>query len=165
MSNPRHLSRILAPLARNILGKKSPLFGKLVLNWHDIVGSEIAKITVPSDLKFSKSKKISNTAILYISTDSASAVELSYKTIFLMEKLNAFLGYQAITDIKIIHNSEALLKHQEKQKKNKKCHKRHEITAEDATRIQEKTSNIEDDALKEALEKLGQAISCEKEKK
>ena len=54
MSKPRALSDLVPGLTKDILGKKSLLFGKMLADWPQIVGAEMAAKAVPLDLKYAR---------------------------------------------------------------------------------------------------------------
>jgi hypothetical protein len=105
MSKTRSLSDLMPGLTKGILGKKSLLFGKMVLDWPQIAGSEMASKTMPLDLKFEKKLDQKSRATLHLAVQSAYALELSYQKSLLIERLNMFFGYPAIKDIKMIQQT------------------------------------------------------------
>ena len=152
MSELRSISNFLPNIAKSLFGKKTMLFGKLIAEWHSIVGVDIASKAIPIELKYSKSSKKKNQAILHIATNSADSLEISYQKDIIKERLNIFFGYSAIKDIKIIHKKIVNTKH----KKPKKVIKR--LSQDEEVDIDKKLDKIEEKDLKIALKNLGKAI-------
>ena len=153
MSSPKPLSSLLAALTNDVIGKRGVLFGKLLGNWKDIVGAEMAAKALPIELKFAgKADKTKNQATLVLAATSSSAVELQYEIALLKEKLNMFFGYSAIKDIKIIHktiNSRVIKAPSLKTKK---------IDEQTSRKIDELAINVKEKDLQDALKSLGKAI-------
>lgn len=156
-NRPRPVSDLVPNLTKDIFGKKNLLFGKMLSQWTQIAGPEIAAIALPLDLKFQrkaeKEKGGSPQAILHLAVKPASALELSYQKNLLVERLNVFFGYPAIKDIKIIQNSEIM------DKKGTPRLKTKPLTLHEQQHIEEMTANIADNDLQTALKNLGKAIA------
>ena len=158
-NRPRPLSDIMPGIARDIFGKKNMLFGKMLAEWPNIAGADIAAKAIPEDLKFSK-KNGANQAVLHLAVQSAYALELSYQKNLLIERLNMFFGYPAIKDIKLIQHSEIM--------NNKPLPKTppRPITEQEDAQIQGLVAGIQENDLQTALKNLGKAIiSRQKEEK
>lgn len=156
-NRPRPVSDLVPGLTKDVFGRKSILFGKMMSQWKDIAGADIAAQTLPMDLKFSK-KNANNQAVLHLSVQSAYALELSHQKNLLIERLNMFFGYPAIKDIKIIQNSEVM------NKKNPKAPKTRLVTLQEEARIDEMVGTIQENDLQTALKNLGKAILSRQEK-
>ena len=160
-NRPRPLSDLVPALTKDIFGKKNLLFGKMLAQWAQIAGPEIAAIALPLDLKFQrkaeKEKGGSAQAVLHLAVKPASALELSYQKNLLIERLNVFFGYPAIKDIKIIQNSEIMDKEKPAKLKTKP------LTLQQQQNIEQITANIADNDLQTALKNLGKAIASRRD--
>jgi len=154
MSELRSISNFIPMLAKNIFGKQSLLFGKLISEWSDIAGADIASKAVPIEIKYSKDGRDKNMAILHIAVNSSDSLEITYQKNLLKERLNMFFGYPAIKDIKIIHNKPGLFK-----AKSKKNIINKQITIEEEKTLDKKLDKIEEKDLKIALKNFGKAIT------
>ncbi|MCK5518411.1 MAG: DUF721 domain-containing protein [Alphaproteobacteria bacterium] len=153
MSKPRPISDLVPSLAKGILGRKGLLFGKLVTEWPNIIGPEIASRTAPLDLRFAgKYGKKNNQAVLHISVQGAFALEISYQKALLLERLNMFFGYPAIKDIKIIQQASVM-----NNKRRNSAILRPLTTKEEHT-LDGMVSEIQENDLQTALKNLGKAI-------
>ncbi len=108
MSKPRPLSDLVPGLTKDILGKKSLLFGKMIAEWPHIAGADIAGKTTPLELKYAKKLDQKSQATLHLAVQSAYALEISYQKALLIERLNMFFGYPAIKDIKIVQQTNVM---------------------------------------------------------
>ncbi len=160
-NRPRPLSDLVPNLTKDIFGKKNLLFGKMLSQWAQIAGPEIASIAIPVELKFQrkaeKEKGGSPQAILHLAVQPAAALELSYQKSLLTERLNVFFGYPAIKDIRIIQNSEIMDKKKPVKVRTKP------VTLQQQQHIDELTANIADNDLQTALKNLGKAIASRRD--
>jgi len=152
MSKPRPLSDLVPGLTKDILGKKSLLFGKMLSEWVHIVGADIAAKTVPLDLKYAKKLDQKSQATLHLAVQSAFALELSYQKSLLIERLNMFFGYPAIKDIKMVQ--------QDNIRANKKLSvsPQRPLTIQEEQNLDKMVGGIQENDLQTALKNLGKAI-------
>ncbi|HYD19249.1 MAG TPA: DciA family protein [Patescibacteria group bacterium] len=160
-NRPRPLSDLVPGLTKDIFGKKNLLFGKMVSQWLHIVGPEVAAHTLPVELKFQrkaeKEKGGTPQAVLLLGVQPAFALEFSYQKNLLVERLNAFFGYPAIKDIKIVQDSSIMDKPVAKPVKTKP------VSLQQQQAIDAVTADIKDNDLQTALKNLGKAIASRKE--
>lgn len=152
MSKPRSLSDLVPGLTKDILGKKSLLFGKMLAEWPHIVGADVAGKTAPLDLKYAKKVDQKSQATLHLAVQSAFALEISYQKSLLIERLNMFFGYPAIKDIKIIQQTDVM--------SNRKASSvsRRQITQGEEKILDGIVAEIQENDLQTALKNLGKAI-------
>lgn len=160
-NRPRPLSDLMPNLTKDIFGKKNLLFGKLIAQWSHIVGPEAAAHTLPVELKFQrkaeKEQGGSPQAVLLLGVQPAFALEFSYQKDLMVERLNAFFGYPAIKDIKIVQDSSII------DRKPPKPVKMKPLTLQQQVEIETATADIKDNDLQTALKNLGKAIASRKE--
>lgn len=152
MSKPRSLSDLVPGLTKDILGKKSLLFGKMLADWRNIAGTDIAAKTVPLDLKYAKRADQKSQATLHLAVQSAYALEISYQKSLLIERLNMFFGYPAIKDIKMIQQSDIM------SSKQTASIVRRPLTLREEKVLDGMVSEIQENDLQTALKNLGKAI-------
>ena len=154
---PRHLSSVVPGLTKDVFGRKSMLFGKMLANWGEVAGAEMAQRTVPMDLKFnSKTKKTAKDAgqaVLHLAVQSAYALEFDYQKALLIERLNMFFGYPAIKDIKVIQHSEVM------SRKTARKPASRPVSKEAEENIAAAVAGIQENDLQTALKNLGKAIA------
>ncbi len=85
------LPRIAGPgLGKNGLGE-----AQLIRHWRDIVGERLARGTVPEKLSFSRGERRDGT--LRLGVVPGLALEIQHNEPIVLERINAFLGYRAVT--------------------------------------------------------------------
>ncbi len=161
-NRPRPLADLIPALTKNVFGSKNQLFGKMLAAWPQIAGEDMASLTVPIDLKFQRAAKAAapkagraapaGKAVLHLAVQPAYALEFSYQKDLLIERLNMFFGYAAISDIKTVQHSEVMT--------NKKTLPpvRRPLTAIEEGKLDDMTAGIQEKDLQTALKNLGKAI-------
>ena len=78
----------------------------LLTDWARIVGTELARDTVPERLKWPRGAADDTTsaggATLVLRVDPARALDISYKERQITERINTYFGYRAVADLRII---------------------------------------------------------------
>lgn len=149
------LSQTLSPLIKNLLGAKGLAEGDLLANWQNIVGAEMAEYSLPQKIEFKKNTKLGGILSL-ITPNGAFALEIQHKEPLIIEKINAFFGYQIVAKIKILQNNTSF-----NLQSSPKCDDKAEkklVTQEEQNYISKVTAEIKNPELKERLEKLGLSI-------
>jgi len=152
MSKPRSLSDLVPALTKDILGKKSLLFGKMLADWPGIAGTDIAAKTMPLDLKYAKKVDRKSQATLHLAVQSAFALEISYQKSLLLERLNMFFGYPAIKDIKLIQQTSITSRGKASARPKRR------MTQDEEQVIDGMIAKIQENDLQTALKNLGKAL-------
>ena len=121
---------------------------QLISQWGAVVGSEIGQFCVPDKIKWPKTaaesaRKMGGTLVLRAA--QGRALELQYEIPRMIERVNQFLGYGAIAEIKIVQGHMVT-------KPTKKPNAQSNPAA--AVAWQSKMTDIADDELKAALARL-----------
>lgn len=85
----------------------------LIMDWSTIVGGDVASYTQPERLKWPRiadeaeaegtvPQKNRAGATLLLRVDDARALDVQYKSKQLIERINAYFGYNAVAEIRII---------------------------------------------------------------
>ena len=93
----RPLQSLLPENAKKILKKDGFVYFEIIKNWKNIVGKKMYKDVVPF-----KIKKINNENILSINVNKNIMIEIEYSRDQIIEKINSYLGFNAINKIQII---------------------------------------------------------------
>ena len=93
----RPLQSLLPENAKKILKKDGFVYFEIIKNWKNIVGEKLFKDTAPL-----KIKKINNENILLINVNKNIMIEIEYSRDQIIEKINSYLGFNAINKIQII---------------------------------------------------------------
>ena len=120
----------------------------ILQNWTDIVGEKIAKYSWPEKIIFSKSNNDLNGKV-FLKVKRGWAMEVEYKNQEIIEKLNQFFGYNAVTKLNIIQDFEDNVKKNKKEKNVDKTHKKN---------FSENIKNIKQIKLRKALKMLDKTL-------
>ena len=93
----RPLQSLLPENAKKILKKDGFVYFEIIKNWKNIVGEKMHKNVVPF-----KIKKMNNENILSINVNKNIMIEIEYSRDQIIEKINSYLGFNAINKIQII---------------------------------------------------------------
>ncbi|MDX2159525.1 MAG: DciA family protein [Hyphomicrobiaceae bacterium] len=84
----------------------------LITDWATIVGADIARWTSPERLKWPRRVELGDEtadvdrgrpgATLFVAVDPARALDIQYKGRQIVERINAYFGYRAVFDLKIV---------------------------------------------------------------
>lgn len=149
------LSKAVNPLLRQLLGNNGMLFMELLNSWENIVGKDIAAYCLPRNISFKKDER-TNGCLEIIVLAGAFAMEIGQKQPYIIEKINTFFGYPAISRLKINQTGNPenfLLTKKPIEKVKKKV-----VTAEEESYITELTKDINNEELRQSLENIGRAV-------
>jgi hypothetical protein len=93
----RPLQSLLPENAKKILKKDGFVYFEIIKNWKNIVGEKMFIDTAPL-----KIKKVNNENILSINVNKNIMIEIEYSRDQIIEKINSYLGFNAINKIQII---------------------------------------------------------------
>jgi hypothetical protein len=93
----RPLQSLLPENAKKILKKDGFVYFEIIKNWKNIVGEKMYKDVIPF-----KIKKTNNENILSINVNKNIMIEIEYSRDQIIEKINSYLGFNAINKIQII---------------------------------------------------------------
>lgn len=158
----RSLSNFMPSITEQAVGKKGLLFGKLIKNWAHIVSPEKAKLAIPEKISFSSTARDKGTktgATLFVATTSAYASVLDHERPIWIEKINLFFGYEAVENIKFVHNLKAENKPSRREKLKSERHQ--QMSQEETEHLNALLANIEDENLKQALYSYGYSLTLD----
>ena len=94
----RSFKNTLPTKVKRILDKKGRMYNETLDNWRYIVGDELFKVCYPKSFK--TSNKLGG-SYLIIMVKRGNEVDLEYSKKNIMNKMNAYFGYEAIKNIKL----------------------------------------------------------------
>lgn len=149
------VSATIMPLVQQILGKNRVLELEMLRCWEQIVGEELAQYSLPQKITFRKNEKNNGTLLLEV-LSGAFAIEVSQRIPNIIEKVNVFFGYSAISEIKIIQigNIEMF----QVAKKNAVNVKKSLVTEQEDFYITQLAEEVKSSELRQAVERLGHAV-------
>ncbi len=109
-------SRVVGSFVPKLTKKAFEKYGfstaALLTDWAAIVGAELAKVTVPERLKWPRWVDVGGEvepgaegrpgATLLLKVDSARALDVEYRRGELIERVNAYFGYRAVAELKVV---------------------------------------------------------------
>jgi len=149
------ISLTLQPLAKKVLGKNGFVEIDIITNWNKIVGEKTAKFVHPQSINFKKGQR-ENGVLVLDTCSGAFAVEISHKKNIIIEKVNTYFGYGAVSDIRVLQTGYA-----DFEKPNKSSFtggNKTLVTTEEQNYIKEQTAGVQHEELRCVLQKLGENI-------
>lgn len=144
------LRELLNKLVGDAFARQGFASAELVTRWDDIVGHEIAAHSEPIKLQWPRRTDDDGEAgTLVLRVEGPAAIEIQHLAALICERVNRFLGWRAV---------ERLALRQAPLRRRQPRAARTEDPAA-AAPIAETLSDIKDDELKEALARLGAAVS------
>ena len=141
----------LRELTKAVLGKRGFSCVDIIEKWPEVVGEDLSKGVKPEKISYSKSQRTNGT-LHVICQGGSYAVLLEHRKKIILERINTFLGYSAVSDIKIRQGIFNALK------ENSSSNIEQTLTKEQKDLLKEKVSIISDDELNMAALQLGVAI-------
>jgi len=136
----RSFKNTLPTKIKRILDKKGHMYSKTLDNWKYIVGDKLFKVCYPKSFK--SSNKLGG-SYLNIMVKRGKEVDLEYSKKNIINKMNAYFGYEAVKNIKL-NTFEG---------QNEKSNKKKLVNATKREHIK-KIDNIKNDKIKKSLLEL-----------
>ncbi|MEK1886816.1 MAG: DciA family protein [Phyllobacterium sp.] len=143
-----------------VLRKRAGITIELVQAWDEVVGASLGGLSRPLKLLWPRRAHEDDPfqpATLVIACQGFTAMRIQHETGEIINRINAFLGFAAVGRIKIEQKPVAL--------PVAKKRALPPVDAETARKISHTVQPIEDEGLREALERLGQSIHAERSKR
>ena len=141
--------------AKKLLGKNGFVELDIITNWKKIIGEKTARYVNPLTIDFKKGQR--DKGILNLSVESGSfALEIGHKKNLIIEKINSYFGYIAVSDIKIFQTNQSA--NNKKISTQSTGKKKNLVTFEEQNYIVEQTAQVENKELRDILQKLGNNI-------
>lgn len=148
-------SKMVMPVAKSILGQKGFVEIDIITNWESLVGEELADYTFPQKIDFKRGCK--NNGVLHICVPSgAFALELQHRERSILNKINTYFGYNAVSALKILQNNDLSIKNENKYPL--KSPKKTLVTIEEENYIKDLSEDVQNSQLQEMLVKLGRSV-------
>ena len=154
------VSQFLDPLIERRAGMNMDLVG----SWEDIVGSDHAARCRPEKLKWPRLPAGSDAfepATLILACDGADSLFLQHETTAILSKVNDYFGFTAVGKIKLVQkplSAPATTSSRSPRSARTTGASQPVLSAPDQERVAGLIEQVEDEALKQALQKLGQGV-------
>jgi len=98
---PKKISTVIDQVAQQTVGKDWPLYAALLEHWQEIVGTEYARVTTPVKITFphQPQKAQRSHGLLHVRLPQGLAMEFSFKTEQIKQRINGYFGYEAFARI------------------------------------------------------------------
>lgn len=93
------LKSVVEPTLRPVLKQHGVAASKIIAEWQNIVGVELARYTLPVKLTFSKEKN--SGGVLTVACEGAHALTLQHIQPIIIERIAGYFGYKAVARITI----------------------------------------------------------------
>ena len=156
----RHVAPSAAKAARPALRKRGLATAGIITDWPEIVGPFLAQATAPEKLLPGRPVPEGGreAGVLHLRVGStALAPEIAHMSPQIIEKVNSYFGYRAVARLHILHAPVAALNDPATETPRRDAPE----PAKEAIRIE--TAQIDDDALRHALQRLGESIAARKD--
>ena len=141
-----------------LLAKRSHVDAALALSWPELCGERMAGRTQPLKVTWPRRSGPDDPfepGVLVIACEGAAALDLQYGTSELIERINGFFGYSAIGRIRI--EQKRVDHFRTPERKGAKA-----LPERDKAEISVAVTVIEDEGLREALQRLGASVKAER---
>lgn len=140
-----HTQKIVKPIFK----ERGLMKGKIITHWPQIVGEKFSRLALPEKITFPRGKKTEGT--LHLSVTSSGALLLQYAQDLILEQINTYFGYKALTTLRMTHG---FIPSEESVPSLPPS----PISEEDKQWLESQVGVIYDPELRECLEKLGEAM-------
>jgi hypothetical protein len=149
-SYPKPLAELVSVCVANVFARQGFTSCEIVTHWEDIVGPEIAALAEPIRMQWVRTGDPDEAppATLILRVDGPAAVEIAHMRAVILERVNRYLGWQAVDKVAL---RQAPLIHRRRPPRPK-------IDEGVAAAIAAQMAGIADDRLRTALGRLGAAI-------
>lgn len=153
----RHIAPAAAAASRPALRKRGLAVAGVLADWHKIVGAFLAGATAPEKLVPGRALPEGgrDAGVLHLRVDSpALAPEIAHLAPQIIEKVNGYFGYRAVARLHILHAPVS-----------RPDNRRDAVPPPDAApaeqeAVRRQTAGVEDDGLRDALQRLGEAVAA-----
>ncbi len=147
----RAIAELLPIVSKNFTKGRGFTHSEIIACWQEIVGEALAQNSRPNQIRFQKGKRQQGT--LYICASGPTALQIQHDEPAILQRINFYFGYPAIDKISIsqITFKNKVLKIEKPEPVD--------ISRKQLTKIESSTAIITDHNLRQALNKLGIAVS------
>lgn len=140
-----------------VLQRKAGISTALIGSWDEIAGSDFADCSRPERITWPRRNADRHgeaggmePGVLTVACEGARALFLSHAQGELIQRINGFFGFPAIRQIKIVQKPVAIQTRQRRRLRP--------LSAGEKSHVAELTADIENEALKAAIERLGRGV-------
>lgn len=147
---PKLLARMVETMVKPVFGKRGFSNAAIINNWADIVGPELAKLSAPEKLTFSRDG--SSGGILHLKTITGGlATEIQHLEPIIIERINRHFGYKAVIGLRLSQGPIPQTQGEPEPMRD--------LSQLEEKMLSESLQNIEDPEIRKSLENLGRSIA------
>jgi hypothetical protein len=158
--NPVPVSDLATQILDPVLRKRAGISIGLVQSWEEIAGPRLAGHSRPEKIQWPRRMHEDDPfepATLVIACEGMAALHLQHETGEIINRVNAFLGFNAIGRIRIVQKP--VLSEKARPKPAPRP-----LTSVEKAKLSDTVGKIEDDGLRASLERLGATILGERKR-
>ncbi|BCP52609.1 hypothetical protein K32_12260 [Kaistia sp. 32K] len=149
---PQSIGALIGGVIAPVCAKRGFATADLISAWSDIVGPRYATTTLPEKITWPRrdQAKAPGGATLVIRVDSGMAIYLQHETNVLLDRINGFLGFGAVTQLKIVQGVVS--------RPPPRVVAPPPLTKVEEQEVASTVASVESDGLREALARLGRGV-------
>ena len=147
---PKRLGVYTQKIIKPVFKSRGLMEGRIMTHWVQIMGEKFAKLSLPEKITFPRGKKTDGA--LHLRVTSSGALLLHYAQDLILEQVNTFFGYKALSKLHMTHD---LLPSEEVKVKTSPP----PLSPEEKEWLSAQIGAITDADLKECLTKLGESVA------
>jgi len=89
-------------ILRQLYSKKGDIFAELMINWKSVVGVEFYQQITPVDIRYYHTNSEKTASLSLKITKQGNHLELQFSNLIILERINNYLGYNAVSNIKFV---------------------------------------------------------------
>ncbi|MEO1701231.1 MAG: DciA family protein [Pseudomonadota bacterium] len=150
---PKQVASLTSKLVDPLLAKRVGMSTALMAAWPEIAGQDIAAQSRPVKIKWPAraSDGEFQPGTLIVAANAMAALHLQHETGQIVERVNTFMGYTAITAVKVEQRSVT-------QAAQKPAGSSRPLAKSDTKRIAEAVRPVENERLQKALKAMGESV-------
>ena len=153
---PVQLAELVGKAIGPLAARRGFATADLIAAWPEIVGARFAASTRPDRIVWPRgTANESKPAVLVVRVDGPAAVLFQHEAGQIVERTNAFLGYAAVGQVRIVQGPVGAPGGEEPEPPLP-------ISPEDETRLIDSLAPLDDEGLRTALGRLGRAVLADK---
>lgn len=148
----RSIGALIGSVIAPVCAKRGFATADLISSWADIVGPRYAATTMPEKITWPRrdQAKAPAGATLVIRVDAGMAIYLQHETGVVLDRINGFLGFGAVSQLKIVQGVVS--------SPRKAAVAPPPLSAADEAVVVDTVASVESDGLRQALERLGRGV-------
>lgn len=157
---PVPLAELVGKVVDPVIAKRGFAGADLIAAWPEIVGRAYADFTQPERILWPRTPEGAEPApgILFLKVDGPRAIFLQHELPQIRERINAFLGYAAVAQIRIAQGPV-----QTRARPGRRALA--PLSAGAEARLAKAIDGVTDDKLRSALDRLGRGVMAERNKR